>query len=83
MSSRRKFLTQIGLTTGSLPFLSFANPLFAEEAKKRFQKSNSSQGLDNPGDEDFWGWVRESYTTSPNIINLNNGGVSPQPPKPP
>ncbi len=32
-----------------------------------------------PGDEDFWGWVRESYTTSPNIINLNNGGVAPQP----
>ena len=31
------------------------------------------------GDEDFWGWVRESYTTSPNIINLNNGGVAPQP----
>ena len=79
MSSRRKFLTQLGITTGSLPFLSFANPLFAEEAKMRIQKRYSSQGLDAPGDEDFWGWVRESYTTSPNIINLNNGGVSPQP----
>ena len=30
-------------------------------------------------DEDFWAWVQESFTVSPNIINLNNGGVSPQP----
>ena len=77
MSTRRKFLTQLGLTTGSLPFLSFANPGFAEQAYNRMQKARSN--ADMPGDEDFWGWVRESYTTSPNIINLNNGGVSPQP----
>jgi selenocysteine lyase/cysteine desulfurase len=79
MSTRRKFLNQISLTTGSLPFLSFANPLFAEEAKRRIPKSLPGMERDLPGDEDFWGWVRESYTTSPNIINLNNGGVSPQP----
>lgn len=30
-------------------------------------------------DEDFWFSVQRAYTTSPNIINLNNGGVSPQP----
>ncbi|TAL70596.1 MAG: aminotransferase class V-fold PLP-dependent enzyme [Bacteroidetes bacterium] len=30
-------------------------------------------------DEDFWAWVQQSYTVNPNIINLNNGGVSPQP----
>src|SRR5690606_38945491 len=30
-------------------------------------------------DRDFWRWVRESYTVSSNIVNLNNGGVSPQP----
>lgn len=77
MSTRRKFLTHLGLATGSLPFLSFANPGFAEEAYNRMQKARSN--ADTPGDEDFWGWVRESYTTSPNIINLNNGGVSPQP----
>ena len=78
MSSRRKFLTQLGIT-GSLPFITFANPIFAEEAKKRIP--NSLPGMDNnlPMDEDFWGWVRESYTVSPNIINLNNGGVAPQP----
>ncbi|NBX39796.1 MAG: hypothetical protein EBR54_10380, partial [Flavobacteriia bacterium] len=30
-------------------------------------------------DDDFWAWVRSCFTTSSNIINLNNGGVSPQP----
>ncbi|MER3330019.1 MAG: aminotransferase class V-fold PLP-dependent enzyme [Candidatus Kapaibacterium sp.] len=30
-------------------------------------------------DEVFWNWVRDSYTVSRNILNLNNGGVSPQP----
>ncbi|MBD78324.1 MAG: aminotransferase [Crocinitomicaceae bacterium] len=29
--------------------------------------------------EDFWSWVQQSYTSSSNFINLNNGGVSPQP----
>jgi selenocysteine lyase/cysteine desulfurase len=79
MSSRRKFLTQLGLTSGSLPFLTFANPLFAAEAKNYLPKSSSHYKGQIHDDEDFWGWIRESYTTSPNIINLNNGGVSPQP----
>ena len=79
MTSRRKFLNQIGLATGSLPFLSFANPIFAEEARMQQQTTRSGLLSGMPGDEDFWGWVRESYTTSPNIINLNNGGVAPQP----
>lgn len=30
-------------------------------------------------EDDFWGWVRSQYTISSNMINLNNGGVSPQP----
>lgn len=30
-------------------------------------------------DEDFWMQVQQGYTVNPNIINLNNGGVSPAP----
>lgn len=30
-------------------------------------------------DEDFWYYVQQAYTVSANVINLNNGGVSPQP----
>jgi selenocysteine lyase/cysteine desulfurase len=30
-------------------------------------------------DEDVWSRIAQAYTVSPNILNLNNGGVSPQP----
>lgn len=30
-------------------------------------------------DEEFWQWIRMQYSINPNLINLNNGGVSPQP----
>ncbi len=43
--------------------------------------SSVTAGAPVPGlnDEDFWNWVKESYTVSSTLINLNNGGVSPQP----
>jgi selenocysteine lyase/cysteine desulfurase len=73
MSDRRSFLKSLGMMSGGLPFLQVADPAFAAEAddwRKRLPMGE---------DEDFWGWVRESYTVSPNIVNLNNGGVAPQP----
>jgi len=30
-------------------------------------------------DEDYWSVIQQAYTVSPQIINLNNGGVSPSP----
>lgn len=30
-------------------------------------------------DEDFWYAIQQSFTVSPGILNLNNGGVSPAP----
>ena len=30
-------------------------------------------------DEEFWHLVKQAYTVSPSILNLNNGGVAPQP----
>ena len=30
-------------------------------------------------DEDFWYHVQQSYTVSPSLVNLNNGGVAPSP----
>ena len=75
MGSRRKFLEGLTRSAGSLAFLSLANPSFAEEAYLKMEKYGSA----STADEDFWGWIRESYTMSPNIINFNNGGVAPQP----
>jgi selenocysteine lyase/cysteine desulfurase len=79
MSSRRFFLNQMTKGAAALPFLHLADPTFALEASA-YQKSRTPSLDSGEGnEEDFWGWVRSSYTVSPNIINLNNGGVAPQP----
>lgn len=72
--NRRNFVRQFGaasLGTALFPALSFGN---------------SFEPLDMPDfpppdttESDFWAWVQQNYTVSPNIINLNNGGVSPSP----
>ena len=79
MSSRRNFLRNIAGTTGAFSFLGWSDPAFAETAMEHHQRF-SALGPDKAmNDEDFWNWIRESYTVSPNMINLNNGGVAPQP----
>ncbi len=35
--------------------------------------------VDIVNDEEFWFYVQQAFTVSSNIINLNNGGVSPSP----
>jgi selenocysteine lyase/cysteine desulfurase len=40
---------------------------------------NKLAPLKAANDEDLWKSMAQAYTVSPNILNLNNGGVSPQP----
>ncbi len=79
MSSRRNFIKQAVVFTGSIPFLGMSNPAFAYELQERSAKNLSLSPEAGLSDEDFWGWIKEQYTVSPNLLNLNNGGVSPQP----
>jgi len=75
--NRRLFLKQMGASVGAMSLGSalFPNLTFGEET------SNNSPGMPPSGvsDDDFWSYMQESFTVSPNIMNLNNGGVSPQP----
>ena len=77
--SRRNFIRLFSGAMTGLPFLHAANPVFAGEAVQRSFDGNNNDISSSVLDEDFWGWIREAYTVSPNIINLNNGGVAPQP----
>ncbi len=79
MSSRRNFIQQLTAATGAFTFLPFTNNAFANEAESRYAQFRALDDVDAMTDEDFWGWVKEQYTVSPNLLNLNNGGVSPQP----
>ncbi len=72
MTNRRDFLKKVGLA-------SMATSVSASLWSKPF--GEISQHLIpalNPPEDDFWGWVRTQYTVSSNLLNLNNGGVSPQ-----
>ncbi|MBI4947705.1 MAG: aminotransferase class V-fold PLP-dependent enzyme [Bacteroidetes bacterium] len=79
MASRRSFIKQTVCFTGAIPFLQMTNSVFASEFQKRSEKNLMLPPDAATSDEDFWGWIKEQYTVSANIINLNNGGVSPQP----
>lgn len=76
MPERRTFLKQMSVTLGALAMplgLMNENKNHLNAAVEDFESAKSKP------DKDFWRWVRSSYSVSPNIINLNNGGVSPQP----
>lgn len=73
MANRRDFLKKAGLASlasAVAPAVIWSKP-FTEI------KQSIIPNLTPPPD-DFWGWVRTQYTVSSNLLNLNNGGVSPQ-----
>ena len=79
MSSRRNFLQQTATLAGALslqPIISAASQARCDELRS-YAHSKTASELET--DEDFWMHLRDQFTVSPNIINLNNGGVSPQP----
>ena len=79
MFNRKKFIQHTALATAGLSLLDFMQPVQAAEFKKHLQRVALKEPAAVATDEDFWNFIREQYTVSPNIINLNNGGVSPQP----
>lgn len=76
-TNRRNILKTLGTAAVFTPFLNFESisELIA------FNNDNPSNFQDNAHEssEDFWSWVHSCYTVNPNVLNLNNGGVSPQP----
>ena len=78
-NNRRNFLRRLALFSGAAPALTYfespAGKAFLQSAGYLKEKSLS----ESVTDETFWYQVKQAYTVSPNIINLNNGGVCPQP----
>jgi len=79
MTARKQFLQQIGLMAGAFSVNSLFNQLHAEEINSANQKIKHLSPSEVATDEDFWSVIQAAYTVNPNIINLNNGGVSPSP----
>jgi selenocysteine lyase/cysteine desulfurase len=70
---RRSFLHHFSKIAGTAALLNTL-PAWADSSELDFMTADA-----NADDEDFWAQIKHAYTVSPNIINLNNGGVSPQP----
>jgi len=78
-NDRRIFLKQAAALAGAFSVNSLFNQVHAAEWQKASQKVKHLTDAEVASDEDFWRVIQQSYTVNPNIINLNNGGVSPSP----
>jgi selenocysteine lyase/cysteine desulfurase len=77
--NRRNFILASAGTLSTLEMFSTIDKNFTTNLEKQLTKLENQSLAASAENEDFWGWVRESYTVSANIINLNNAGVGPQP----
>ena len=77
MSGRRNFLKTLG-GLASAPALPFAS-LYAATLDEQVAEYATVAAPQLAQDEDFWFLIKQAYTASPNMVNVNNGGVSPQP----
>ena len=78
-NSRRFFLRQAATLAGAFS----TNSLFQQAHAAEFLRAGSRIGGANAEvaaqDEDYWSVIQRAYSVNPNLINLNNGGVSPAP----
>ena len=77
-ATRRRFLS-----TAAAAGTAFFLPRFTDDAGSRAaaaeRRANGRSPDELAADEDFWFDVQQAFTIDRNIINLNNGGVSPSP----
>lgn len=77
--NRRNFLRNLALFTGAAPALAYFDSPAGKALLQSAGRLQEQSLSDSVTDETFWYQVKQAYTVSPNIINLNNGGVCPQP----
>lgn len=79
MSTRRSFFKKTLSATGALSLTAMASQALAEDVSDALFSLNKLSPIAAANDEDLWLRMAQAYTVNPNIMNLNNGGVSPQP----
>ena len=79
MSSRRSFIRKSFLTAGGLSISSLFKKSIAEDVSNALLSLKQLSPYEAAQNEELWTRIQQAYTTSSSIINLNNGGVSPQP----
>lgn len=77
--NRRKFVRQLAGVAGAATIAPFYNTLQGQSFINAIDSVKNIPPGSTAPDEEFWHYVQQAYTVSPNLINLNNGGVCPQP----
>lgn len=78
-STRRTFLHKAGLFSATGLLAALTQPAWSRGLDRALQHATDIPPDVLASDEDFWYYIQQSYTVSPSIINLNNGGVAPSP----
>lgn len=79
VANRRKFIQQFTAAAGAFSAAGLFNKLYAKDIETATEKVKHFSPQRLAGEEDYWAVIQQAYTVNANIINLNNGGVSPSP----
>jgi selenocysteine lyase/cysteine desulfurase len=78
-NNRRTFLKKAGAFSAFSIFTALTKPAWAKNLDAALKNAEGVPPHELATEEEFWYYIRQSFTVSPSIINLNNGGVSPAP----
>ena len=77
--NRRSFLQKAGMASAAGFLSSIAKPAWSRNLHRAIREAENIPPGELATDEEFWYYIQQSFTVSPSLINLNNGGVSPAP----
>ena len=77
--NRRSFIDVMGKFSATAFLATLARPAWSRNLDRALMEAQQRSPQQLAEDEDFWYYVQQSFTVSPELINLNNGGVSPSP----
>ncbi len=77
--NRRSFINKAGSFSATALFASLTQPAWSKNLARALDEVSAIAPDKLATDEEFWYYIQQSYTVSPSLINLNNGGVAPSP----
>lgn len=78
-TQRRRFLQKLSAVSATAFLSALAQPAWSRNLEAALSKAGATDPKHLANDEDFWYYVQQAYTVTPQLINLNNGGVAPSP----
>ena len=78
-SDRRTFLKRTATLAGAFSVSSLFRQAHAADFGAASHAVRDLAPAEVAQNEDYWSVIQRAYSVNPDIINLNNGGVSPAP----